>query len=290
MLNKKNILILSLVEYMGGWKEILSSLQLVNPYYIFLAFLIATIDRLLMAFKWRKLLIYKSPHKISFFQSVKIYCTSQIWGIFLPSTVGADAIRIYLTRKIYQNTHKLVSSVFIERVVGFITSNIYAILGLFILFVYQSSAIENMFNNLLIVCVSMLIISLLLFYLSFKEKTIVILENILSKSQKTIKIQIMLRKLHDSYRDFQQQKRSMFIFFVLTIIEQLDASLLFILGVIPLANLVARLPISIDGIGVFEGIFILLMSLAGISAAHAFTIAFLGRIIQILSWAPWWFL
>jgi uncharacterized membrane protein YbhN (UPF0104 family) len=52
--------------------------------------------------------------------------------------------------------------------------------------------------------------------------------------------------------------------------------------------LVARLPISINGIGVFEGALILTLSLAGVSASEAVAIAVMGRILDTVALLPWW--
>jgi uncharacterized protein (TIRG00374 family) len=111
------------------------------------------------------------------------------------------------------------------------------------------------------------------------------------------------RQFHSTYRAYQDDKRSLAVFFGLTLGEQLlpilhswliakalgiDVSLLYIAGAVPLSILISRIPLSIDGLGVFEGTFILLMSLAGVSASEAITIAFTGRILQTASWLPWW--
>jgi hypothetical protein len=46
--------------------------------------------------------------------------------------------------------------------------------------------------------------------------------------------------------------------------------------------------VSINGLGVFEGVFILLMSLGGVSAAEAVSIAVTGRLLETVSFLPWW--
>jgi uncharacterized membrane protein YbhN (UPF0104 family) len=65
---------------------------------------------------------------------------------------------------------------------------------------------------------------------------------------------------------------------------------LVMLGAVPLSILVARLPISIFGIGAFEGTFAALLSLSGIPPQYAIAVAFVGRAIEILGCVPWWLL
>jgi uncharacterized membrane protein YbhN (UPF0104 family) len=61
-----------------------------------------------------------------------------------------------------------------------------------------------------------------------------------------------------------------------------------LLAAVPLALLSSRLPLSFDGIGVYEGIFVSVMSLAGVEPAAALAIALAGRAFQTLAWLPWW--
>ena len=68
----------------------------------------------------------------------------------------------------------------------------------------------------------------------------------------------------------------------------IDTGLVYFAGALPLAMLFSRLPISFDGIGVFEAVFVVLISLAGISAAQAVAISVTGRMIMLLVLIPWW--
>ena len=59
-------------------------------------------------------------------------------------------------------------------------------------------------------------------------------------------------------------------------------------GAVSLAMLIARIPISVQGWGLFDASFVVLMSLAGVSAAQAIAITLVFRILQIVAWLPWW--
>jgi len=69
---------------------------------------------------------------------------------------------------------------------------------------------------------------------------------------------------------------------------QLKFNLVFLLAAVPLAILISRLPISIDGLGVYEGIFIAIMSLAGVRPDDSLALSVAARIFQIVIWLPWW--
>jgi hypothetical protein len=69
---------------------------------------------------------------------------------------------------------------------------------------------------------------------------------------------------------------------------QIKFNLVFLLAAVPLAILISRLPISIDGLGVYEGIFIAIMSLAGVRPDDSLALSLAARVFQIVVWMPWW--
>jgi uncharacterized membrane protein YbhN (UPF0104 family) len=106
-----------------------------------------------------------------------------------------------------------------------------------------------------------------------------------------------------AYRSLGRARSTIAQFGALTVLEQVssvifpwtlaiglgvEADLLLLLGVLPISTLMSRLPISFDGLGVFEAVFIGLLVLAGIDAAAALAIAISGRIIQLFAFLPWW--
>jgi uncharacterized membrane protein YbhN (UPF0104 family) len=91
-------------------------------------------------------------------------------------------------------------------------------------------------------------------------------------------------------------------FFILTLAEQLlPVALTIVLArglnlqispgwlfaALMLSLIAARLPISIDGIGVFDALFASLMALAGVPAAASVAITFASRILQAIACLPW---
>ena len=92
-------------------------------------------------------------------------------------------------------------------------------------------------------------------------------------------------------------------FFGLTLVQQLmpilllwltaqalriELGLLDMTGVVPLSFLISRIPVSISNLGVLEGIFMVLMSLGGVSAAESIAIVLAFRFLEMASWLPWW--
>lgn len=289
-----------IIWYMGGIAELVTIVKGANPAFFILAFFIITFDRALMMYKW-KLLLKSRNQQIPFFHGLKIYCSAMIWGLFLPTTVGADAIRAYITTKSGLNGHEVIASIVVERMVGFIASLIMGLIGLYIL--SSSAQFDDKFDSIWYAGSIVLLAGIILFAISFSQSFFDIFYGSLPDRWHEIKIVSRLKGLHETYISYKANRRSVFLFFNLTLFEQLftivfgwvialalnvDVDLIFIAGVMPVTILITRLPISFDGIGVFEGIFVILMALGGIGAAEAISIALVGRVVQILSWMPWW--
>ena len=85
------VLLLFFVDLKQAWRVV------ANARWEFLVLLLAafTLDRCLMSYKWRLLLVsqgYKAGHG----EALRAYYLASFAGCFLPSTLGADALRVGL--------------------------------------------------------------------------------------------------------------------------------------------------------------------------------------------------
>jgi len=284
----------------GDVNQIFDVLGRIDPAITLVTLIVITLDRALMAYKWVYLL-QGHGQMLPFFKGLKIYCASAIWGIALPSTVGADAIRAYLTTSFGLDSKTVITSIIVERMVGFIASLLLALISVGILSTQMN--LGDKFDYLFMLAALFLFFSILAFATSFSNRLFVLThEKILGRFRHK-PIFGKLERLHQSYLNYALKKTELGAFFALTFMEQffsfivawliarslhIDVGLMFMAGVIPATLLLSRLPISIDGIGVFDAIFVLAMAAAGVSPAEAVTIAFSARILQIIAWVPWW--
>ena len=294
------ILISLLIWYAGGLTEIMNSFSKANISYLFIAFIVMTIDRLLMAYKWG-ILLGKNKSKLPLLRNCQIYCTSMVWGLFLPMTVGTDAVRATLVSKQGIDAHSVVASIVIERLVGFVASLLFGIAGLVIL--RTTNYIDSNYNYIFIAAAILMIMSLAIIYTSFNPKAHRLLIKMAPQRILNSKFFSTIEKFQTTYLEYRLMHKEVSLFFILTLFEQfvsilfswfiilsldLDISLWLITAVIPLTMLVSRLPISFDGIGVTEGVLIGLMSLFSIAPADTLAFAFLARITQTSVWMSWW--
>jgi glycosyltransferase 2 family protein len=294
------ILVAAIVWQLGDLRKVGQLLVRIDPAYMLVIFAVYTLDRALMTHKWG-LLLRSRGQQLPFFHGLRIYCASMVWGMFLPATVGSDAIRAFSTSRSGLDVDEVVASIFIERMIGFITALLLGLFGLALLFL--AGGLEAHFRPLWWLGSVVLLVTTLAFATSFSHTAFDFLHGCLLQSLAGVRIIRRLRRFHQAYLAYRGEKRSLAAFFGLTVVQQLtpilplwlvaraleiEASLLYIAGAVPLTFLISRIPVSIAGLGVFEGVFMLLMSLVGLTAAESIAIALTGRILEMASWLPWW--
>jgi glycosyltransferase 2 family protein len=159
------------------------------------------------------------------------------------------------------------------------------------------------YDTPLLVGIASLLVTIGVLLLSFNRKSLTALLNLLPRRVAHSSAARLVSRLHEAYRSLASDRRRLALFFALTLTEQLLVTVcyglvalalqlqfnpVFLLAAVPLAILVSRLPISIDGLGVYEGIFIAIMSLAGVHPDASLALSVAARVFQIVVWLPWW--
>jgi uncharacterized protein (TIRG00374 family) len=294
------VLIVLLFVHFVDAHEFVRILRRFDPGYLLLTLAVITIDRILMTFKWL-LLLRAQGHRLSLWQGVMIYCSSMVWGFALPATVAADAIRAVMVTKRGVNGTDVVTSIVVERVVGFVLA---LALGIVCLMILKSLGIlDAKFDTALYLGMLMLIGAIVTLVVSLNKKVVNLLITWLPTPLRESKVMGILTRFTDAYQTLGNSRGVLARFTALTVLEQLlsvivpwtiamglgvNVDLLVLLGVLPISTLISRLPVSFDGLGVFEAIFVGLLVLAGISAESALAIAISGRLLQLLAFMPWW--
>lgn len=293
-------LVVVLFTYVVDGREVLSILHRFETRYLVLAIIVVTLDRVLMTYKWI-LLLRAQGYRLPLLQGVMIYCTAMVWGLVLPTTVGADAIRAVMVTKRGFNGTDVVTSIVIERMVGFVLALALGLVSISIL--RMLGVLDARFDSALYLGIAMLVGVTALLVAALNERLVGRIVAQLPRAVRDSKVMHYLDRFAGAYRSLGGARSTIAQFGALTVLEQLfsvivpwtlakglgvDVDLLLLLGVLPISTLLSRLPISFDGLGVFEAIFIGLMVLAGIDAAAALAIAISGRIIQLFAFLPWW--
>jgi uncharacterized protein (TIRG00374 family) len=265
----------------------------IDYYYFGCIVFLALVDRFLMGYKWNLLTQIRGVG-LSLWDSLKAYLISGFFGAFLPSSIGADIYRVYYTAKKVQKPTEIIASIVIERAIGIVASATFALFGLILIMGFYSRYFAH--RTLIVTIMSLLVISATGVWVSRHERFFIFMEHILDrwKDHRIIRKILQCQRAYTAYR---QADRILLVFSFLSLIEQslhpfmnyyaaramhIDIAWVYFIGIIPVCHIVTRLPISINAIGVQEGLYVFFFSRVGLSVTEAFFLALLMRVVWLL--------
>ncbi len=272
------IYLLTLVDY----QEFSRVLSRAHLSFILLAITIVLIDRIWMGAKWMILLRAQSI-RASFLSCIRSYFMASLLGLVLPTSVGSDVMRLMSFSVREGEREKIAASIVVEKVLGLFAMLLLVCICSFLLIQNFSEIYWKYFYFILffLITVSVFFVGSL-YYLPrsksdrFKGKFFKKLGNVVS-----------------SYQQFRYYPKAMLAFFILSFFEQfvpfistfvlarafeLPGSALNYFMVIPFIYFIARIPISVDAIGILEGLYVLLFPLVGLSKTDALLLALASRV------------
>jgi uncharacterized protein (TIRG00374 family) len=289
-----------LLIYVVDLRAVLQTLTRCDPLWALVALGVFTLDRVLMSFKWGLLLTIRG-YSVTLTERMMVYCSSMMWGLALPSTVGADGIRIVLVRRFGVRVDDALATILVERGLGFISALLMAVMSLLLLRFIVPDAGE--YGTPLLIGIASLLAAIGVLLLSFNSKAVTSILGLLPQRAAQSSAARLIVRLHEAYRSLSFDRRRLALFFILTVAEQLLVAVCYglvalalqlkfnavlLLAAVPLAILISRLPISIDGLGVYEAIFIGVMALGGMRPDDSLALSVAARLFQIVVWLPWW--
>jgi glycosyltransferase 2 family protein len=217
----------------------------------------------------------------------------------LPATIGGDAFRVYSLARHKISAQSVLASIIVERIIGFTASLLLAAISLglvFYLMRYQWTHFAGL-GWLLLLLMTSTVVALLALQ-GLRRGWVRSLTARFSKYPLVNKLYAFWAR----FWEFRNHKGALGVVFGWTFLEQLvpvgwnfllvkalhiDVSFLELVAVIPLIILAIRLPISFEGIGVQEGLYVGLLALVGIPPAQALILSTATRIMNALCALPW---
>lgn len=268
--------------------------------YIGIAFLVGLVDRVLMAYKWNILLRAKKIW-ISLWQSTTTYLAASFLGLFLPATVGGDALRSYAVSQEGYPLADVLSTVVVERLLGIVALLLF---GMTAIVLSVLTLQEQFFNDiwiafwilgaLLIVMVTVMMMAMTDWFATLFGRAM----ERLSRARFGTKIANILSDLYQSYSSFRENKGALAAFLGLSMVENcfpilwtylvalalhIPVPTLYFFILVPIALIVHRLPLPTpDGWGFAEIPYVGMLLLIGIPevqglllgvATHLLTVA-----------------
>lgn len=247
------------------------------------------IDRVLMAIKWNLLLRRKGIH-ISHWVALRHYMIGNLIGLFTPGAIGLDIYRVTALSS-GGNSHDIAATAVLERMIG-LGALLVCLLAAFP-FTVRFLPIDDGVLHWLV--------------LGSTAGLLAIAVSVIPQANSWILDRLPLeafgrvggwvRRLIRSYNESVSDLGTLAWFSVLTLLEvivsvvvvyvaaaslDVTASFLVFAVIVPLGFLVSRLPISLDGIGVNEAVYVLGFSAVGYSGEEGLAVALLVRLIRLI--------
>ncbi len=267
--------------------ELLRAIRRMRLSALALAVMLAAGDRVLMAYKWRLLLVAQGV-AIPLLTAIRAYFATTFVGLFLPITIGADLIRVLAVREF--GLREVTVSIVLERVIGLIAMGSVALVSCWLLASSVSHApaapIAVILLTIILIAAGGLVVSFWLLRrwgatASFPESR--------------------FTKLTRAYDAYREKPGVLGWFFVLSLVESLIPPVLnyvvatglglalpfwMLLATVPLALTLARLPISLGGFGVQEASFVYFAGLLGIPRTEALATVLVAGGVLIITLLP----
>lgn len=279
-----------LLIYLVDWREVGRIVAHADPWLLLLCIALYAGQRMLMAGKWA-LLLRVHRVRLPLVPASLLYSATSFLGMILPSTVGADALRITWLWRAGVDPHDATASVAVERLIGALVTFGAALLGLAWL---QRSIVlpEAVAATIPAVVVVMGVIAA---GLAFSWLT----PNVrLFRIGQHHLVGRLLHRFAAAWERYGRRKDILAAFAGLTLVEcgfswfmgwmtaralGIEVGFVDLAGAYAVSLAITRLPITIEGIGVYEALMVFILgAVAGMAAPSAVALVLAGRILFIL--------
>lgn len=287
------ILLFSWVLSQVDLDSLASSLSNTDLLYFSLAIASHAIAFLIFSLRWWYL--YKTGDNSSKYRdTIKSYYLGLFFNNFLPTGIGGDVVRILRLRKLGYDTHILISSSLMDRILG-LTSIL--MMGLVALSITPNFAVSPNTKFFISAIAILAPLGLLFLFSDYMPKLTKFVSQKLHKGKLTEFTLTVLSTLHE----YRHNRPRVLIALILSIIAQyfiiisyiligvsldinLSIALYFI--IIPIVFLATSLPISVGGLGVREGVIVSLFTLFYVDTQAAIALSFLYFVTILLISLP----
>jgi len=283
----KLLVSLALIAYLlsqAGLAEVFASIRSAEPLYLLLAFGLLYVGKLLTAFRWQALLAAQGI-KIPLPPLIASLFVGQFFNSFLPTTVGGDAVRAYDTAVQSKETAKSVTTVFVDRLIGVLALVLLALAALIVGYINDADI-----HFYVLPVLAVFFICAMSFFIVFNNNLMHLADRLL-RLLRLVKVADKVYKAYRSVHQIKHDKRTLWIAFLVSLLLQvnviyfyyliagsigLGVPVLYFFLIVPVALTVLILPFSINGIGIREGVFVVLLSGVGVPDYQAIAFSWIA--------------
>jgi uncharacterized protein (TIRG00374 family) len=277
-----------------GLQEIFSHFATANPWWIFWGIIAFSVSNFLGSVQWY-LLMKSRGIELRLGKVISYYYVGLFFNNFLIGYVGGDAIRIYDISKSSGNSSHAISTVFFDRLIGFVMLTTLALIA--------GLAWRNIFHSRIVIFIIFLIFIcwIVSFFVMFNERFAKKIGWVF-KFVLPAKFNEKIRGIYSSINSFKHDKKTISIAILISLVIQalrifvhyfaalsvgLITHIKYFFIFVPVIALLASLPISIGGIGIRESSGIALFSqVNSFQLETIVAMEFLAYLIGLLSTIP----
>lgn len=230
---------------------------------VFLAIVLLVVAQAFSAIRWRVVLGPKAPSVSYLF---RLYLVGQFFSVFLPTSVGGDAVRAAAAARSLDRPGDVVASVLIDRLLGVVALLIYLLIGLVLVRSLPVRLLEGANWNASVVI------------MAGTAGLLTVGATLVVRSR----VRVWLREGLELLGRFRASRRRVLTAGILSLVVQglyvgtwavlarttgLSLPLPVLLFTVPLVSLAAMLPITFSGLGVREGLWLVLLAPLAVSEA-----------------------
>ena len=304
-------LLLVLLFSKAGLRQVSNKLLLLEPSWFLVGVLLVLTDAVLRCFNW-SLLLRSQEIRIPLKRLFYIYSTSNFFGFFLPTSLGADLIKMQQLARVTSRVQESISSLLMQNLVNLVALCILAVSGVTLTAQAQSSSSNHMMWQL--VGVMLLCVGAVSFVV-VTPGTWSLASRALSRIPEG-KLSRWLSRFFEIMLTYSKAKRALTISVALGLLSQLlgisvaftaaralglQITVLPFLIFVPLIQVLTMIPVSFGGLGVREGAYVYFLAPFGVGPSEALSISLFSFAVSmtlplvggptyalgsLLSWTP----
>jgi uncharacterized protein (TIRG00374 family) len=263
--------------------SIWTSVRSADPLWLGLAFALHVPGYLISAVRWRLLLLTQRI-RVPLWLLLDSYLVGTFFNQLLPTTMGGDVVRVYDTTRYSRAPEASLLAVVVERLTGVLALAVLALFGLFVN-VQRVAGVE--LSGIVVLMLGVTFVPLWLVWSPrWSEPLLRLVRRLAGR-----RLDALIGRVEQALALFGGAKGSLVVVLALAFLLQITVvvhfyliaralalalPLSFFLLVVPVATVVIMLPVSINGIGVREGIYALFFSELGVPVSGAVAFVWLG--------------
>lgn len=283
-----SICLIAIIVYLTGVDRIREQLAgLLLPLFA-LAVALEQLGVALSAKKWQLLLTAKRE-RVPFLQAWKYYYIGTFFNVFLPTSVGGDAVKAHVFSKQLQRREESYASVIMDRLTGLVAVVAIGSGALLAGWHLIDATARLLALPILVLPLALLVI---LFFTDWIDRLLQ-----LRFLHRFSRARCFIHEVYTALRAYASRPRALLPVMAISLCYHLllvlvnvtlsralglDMAVSYFFVFIPVAEILVFLPVTVQGFGVREGTYVTLFSSVGVGSAAAFSLGFSDQLVKLV--------